>query len=143
MGPPGGYSCWNLSLLLLVSTGIRAAKKPAIPPDFSLLQIRAARERLLDSTIHFAYRQLGSSDNLHPRRSASAVPEKAATGPAVQASRNPSADCPDLPGFGHSLGRFPTIPYGHMPITSDNCSTARSSEPTLLASWVVGGVELH
>src|SRR5215510_3329406 len=103
----GGYL-----LLLLVSTWIRTTKKPiALPADLRMLQVRAVSgERLLDSTIQLAYRELGSTDKQRPPVVVlHGSPGKGSelAGLSTHLSGRYRLIVPDLPGFGHSVSSLP------------------------------------
>jgi pimeloyl-ACP methyl ester carboxylesterase/membrane protein DedA with SNARE-associated domain len=98
--------------LLLVSTWIRTAKKPiALPADLRMLQVRAVSgERLLDSAVQLAYRELGSDDKQHPP--VIVLHGSPGQGRELAGLSMHLAECyrlivPDLPGFGHSASSIP------------------------------------
>ena len=99
-------------LLLLVSTCIRATKKPtAFPTDIRMLEVHAVSgERLLDSAVQLAYRELGSDDKQHPPvivLHGSPGQSRELDGLSTHLSERYRLIVPDLPGFGHSAHSIP------------------------------------
>src|SRR5262245_1392834 len=115
--PPHWRSWWvvvagGYLFLLLVSTWIRTTKKPiALPADVRTLQVHVVSgERLLDSTIQLAYRELGSTDKQRPPVVVlHGSPGKGSelAGLSTNLSGRYRLIVPDLPGFGYSAHSIP------------------------------------